>query len=195
VNAAGAPAGDYIEGRTATIFAGACHYASEQAMLGREAVMAWHLREGAFGGVSLAGIDVVAAVAAEGNLEREDAARDSVVYVSDRASEAQRAAVVAWLDANYAAPLGRIVGVKSAPVRVSKVGDRFDVRAGDSVEMAGAAMASRACCNMPHQVWYSPLAPMTARVVGSTEVFRQYDPDLARDFSFPAENCAFVGTF
>jgi hypothetical protein len=195
VNASGAPKGDYVEGRTATIFAGPCHYASEQAQMGREAVMAWHLSSGAVDGVSLAGVDVVAVVAADVNLEHADAPRASVVYVSDRASAAQAAAAESWLGANHAAALGQIVAVKRAPVVVSKVGDRFEVKAAGVVEMAGAARADRKCCSMPNELWYVPLAAMGTRVVGSVETFRQNDPDLGHDFSFPADNCAFVGTF
>ena len=34
-------AGDYVEARTASVFAGACHYNGELVTTGRDAIMAW----------------------------------------------------------------------------------------------------------------------------------------------------------
>ncbi|HEX8117567.1 MAG TPA: hypothetical protein VF521_09860, partial [Pyrinomonadaceae bacterium] len=52
--------GVYVEARTASVFAGACHYNGELTTAGREAVMAWSVKEGSWGGVSLAGVSALA---------------------------------------------------------------------------------------------------------------------------------------
>ncbi|MCA1632087.1 MAG: hypothetical protein LC774_17540, partial [Acidobacteria bacterium] len=48
--------GVYVEARTASVFAGACHYNGELTTAGREAVLAWSVKEGSWGGVNLAGV-------------------------------------------------------------------------------------------------------------------------------------------
>src|SRR5918997_2889835 len=54
--------GVYVEARTASVFAGACHYNGELTTAGREAVLAWSVKEGSWGGVELAGVRAVAGV-------------------------------------------------------------------------------------------------------------------------------------
>ncbi len=189
------PRGSYVEARTATVFAGACHYGSEFAMQGREAVLAWHLESGSRGGVPLAGVDLVAVVAADENLDTEVAPRTSVVFVSDAASAAQHEAAVAWLREAHGKAVGRIVEVHAAPVSVDRDGERFSVTAADALELRGSTLADRACCSQPHNVWYDPLAIVQSPVVGNAAVFRCEAEPLRRSWSLPGDNCAFVATF
>src|SRR2546423_439662 len=85
-------AGDYVEARTASVFAGPCHYNGELTTTGRQAEMAWHVRDGAWNGVSLSGLSAVAAVTSKSNLKEETAARRSVLFIDSRATEEQAAA-------------------------------------------------------------------------------------------------------
>ena len=64
--------GDYVEARTAEVFAGGCIMASEAETVGRHAVMAWRVTGGAHEGVVLDGLSVVAAVVGDRNLGIED---------------------------------------------------------------------------------------------------------------------------
>ena len=70
--------GRYVEARTASVFAGACHHNSELVTAGREQVLAWIIEAGAVDGVQLAGVGVVAAVGCAENLEVATAPRKSV---------------------------------------------------------------------------------------------------------------------
>src|SRR5712691_975477 len=69
--------GDYVEVRTASVFAGACHYNGEVTTTGRDALMAWNVKSGQWRGIDLAGVRVVAIVSAEVNLSEDNAARQS----------------------------------------------------------------------------------------------------------------------
>ena len=60
--------GEYIEARTAEVFAGGCIMNSEAETMGRQAVLAWRITSGAFNGVPLDGLTVIAAVAGDRNL-------------------------------------------------------------------------------------------------------------------------------
>src|SRR6478735_7691951 len=54
--------GDYVEARTASVFAGACHYNGEFVTTGRDALLAWNFSKGSFNGIDLSGTRAVAAV-------------------------------------------------------------------------------------------------------------------------------------
>ena len=45
--------GDYVEVRTASVFAGACHFNGEVVTAGREAIMAWSFSAGTWNGTNL----------------------------------------------------------------------------------------------------------------------------------------------
>src|ERR671913_1841667 len=107
--------GEYVEARTASVFAGACHYNGELTTAGREAVLAWSVREGSWGGVSLAGVRAVAVVGSQANLADSAAARRSEVIVDSNASAAQAAAFARAVESAYGAVLGRVVEVRRAP--------------------------------------------------------------------------------
>ena len=57
--------GDYVEARTAEVFAGGCIMGSEGEPSGREAILAWHVKDGQMNGVPLDGLSIVAVVAAD----------------------------------------------------------------------------------------------------------------------------------
>src|SRR6266700_6502502 len=60
--------GDYVEVRTASVFAGACHYNGEVTTTGRDALMAWNVTSGTWNGVDLAGVRALAIVTSDANL-------------------------------------------------------------------------------------------------------------------------------
>src|ERR1700722_5836891 len=73
--------GDYVEARTASVFAGACHYNGELVTTGRDAVMAWNITAGSWNGTDLSGLLAMAAVTSQSNLGEENAGRKSEVLV------------------------------------------------------------------------------------------------------------------
>src|SRR2546421_10524011 len=87
--------GDYVEVRTASVFAGACHYNGELMTTGRDAVMAWRVTAGTWRGTDLAGVRAVAGVSADANLADAQAGRASEIVVDSGATEAQAEAVAA----------------------------------------------------------------------------------------------------
>jgi hypothetical protein len=193
---ADAPRGSYVEARSASVFAGACHYNGELVTAGREALLAWHVESGAFDHVDLSGLDVAAVCVADDNLSIATAARKSVVYVDRDASAAQRTALVAWVRTQ--AELGELARVEALDldVRIDPSGKSpYRVSAPQAFELAGALLPDRACCKMPFDVWYEPLARVQARVVGHNDTFRVEQKLLARTFSLPDQNASFVARF
>src|SRR5207237_91722 len=52
--------GDYVEVRTASVFAGACHFNGEVVTTGRDALMAWHVTSGSWNATDLTGVRAIA---------------------------------------------------------------------------------------------------------------------------------------
>src|SRR5947209_16350457 len=108
--------GDYVEARTASVFAGACHYNGELTTTGRDALLAWNVAAGSWDGVNLCGVRALAVVSADVDLSGTHAARRSELIVDSAATDAQAAALVKAFKSNYTSALGDVVSVRRAPV-------------------------------------------------------------------------------
>src|SRR5207245_180383 len=108
--------GEYVEVRTASVFAGACHYNGELTTAGRDALMAWNVKSGEWQGIDLAGVRIVAIVTADANLSDNSAARRSEIIIGENASDAQSRAMLEALRSRYAAALGKIISVRRGPL-------------------------------------------------------------------------------
>ncbi len=187
--------GAYVEARTASVFAGACHYNGEFVTVGREALCAWRIESGAFGGEDLSGAAVAAIVTADRNLDRPDAERRSTILVDARLAPERAAAAVRWLAATRADLIGTVTEVCAVALDVDLAGESYAVVAPDFAELRGSLMPDRACCSMPQNVWYTPFERLDRPLVGLDATFRVSAPTLGREWSRPDENAAFVGRF
>lgn len=190
---AAAVRGDYVEARTASVFAGACHYNGERVTEGRSALLAWRISGGAFNGVDLAGVKLVAAVAGDDNLAEPGAARKSEVVV-DAATDQQATAAVAWAKSKVGDPLGRIAAVRREAITFRHESDEYAIHVAGFASMKVRAMPDAACCSQPHLVWYQPLMSVTARRVGYT-VNAAYAGHTGTAWNRSDENSAIYGAF
>jgi hypothetical protein len=187
--------GDYVEVRTASVFAGACHYNGEVTTAGRDALMAWNVKTGAWQGVDLAGVRAVAIVSASENLADKNAARNSEIIIGENASDAQSRAMLAALKSQYAASLGQITSVRRAPLSFDHQGKAYAVKAESFASITIEAMPDDLCCKMPQLVWYSPLVPLENRKVGYTTKAMYAGGEVGEPWQRSGENSAFYGTF
>jgi hypothetical protein len=189
------PVGRYVEARTASVFAGACHYGGERTTAGREALMAWTIDAGSFGGVDLSGTCVAAVVSDDVNLDDASNARRSVVYLPQSVTPEQRDALTHWLSERAGDVLGEVRAIEIAPLSVHIAPERYDARVPGRFDLVGDSLPDHACCKMPFAVWYEPLVALQRRLVGHDEVFTVDEPRLDRSWSLPGENAAFFGRF
>jgi hypothetical protein len=187
--------GRYVEARTASVFAGACHYNGELVTRGRDAVLAFRVDAGEASGQALSGLAALAVLSAPENLAEPSTARRSFLVIDEAATDAQAAALADVLRSRYAAVLGDVVAVKRAPVRFTENGGRIEVSAGPYAALSVTPMPDRACCKMPHLVWYEPLVPLAERRVGYTTRAESSGGDRFSPWSDAGENTAFVGSF
>lgn len=114
--------GDYLEARTADVYTGPCFANSEMDLAGKQAVMAWHVRQGAWQGVPLGGLSVVAAVRAAATLGDPFGGplhAAALIVVDQQATPAQRDALVAFAHAMSGDLLSQVVAVESAPIEMN----------------------------------------------------------------------------
>ncbi len=187
--------GDYVEARTASVFAGACHYNGERQTTGRDAVLAWSFASGTWRGVDVSGGRVLAIVNADANLADADATRHSEIVV-DAANDAQADALLDAMKENYVSVLGRVVQVRRAAVNFEhdKEG-AYRVETAGVAGLAVAAMPDKGCCRMPHLVWYEPFAKIEGRRVGFVEKSFYEGGASGEAWQRQSENSAFYGTF
>src|SRR5437762_349814 len=113
--------GDYVEVRSADIYTGPCFANSEVNLEGKQAMMAWRINRGAFEGVNLDGMSVVAVVLANSTLGDEfhnPYPARSVLIVDQRATGPQRAALQAFARQMGGELLNDVVRVDAAPIKL-----------------------------------------------------------------------------
>jgi Protein of unknown function (DUF1326) len=187
--------GDYVEVRTASVFAGACHYNGELTTSGRDAMIAWNVKAGKWQGVELAGVSAVAIVSATENLADSSASRESEIIIGENASDAQSRALLNALRTRYATTLGKIALVRRGPLSFEHQGKAYSVNANHFAAIDVEAMPDDLCCKMPQLVWYSPLLPIQNRKVGYTTKASFEGGSVGEPWQRSGENSAFYGSF
>jgi hypothetical protein len=186
--------GDYVEVRTASVFAGACHFNGEVVTTGRDALMAWNVTSGSWKATDLTGMRAIAIVNSEDNLGNPKAARRSELILDQSASHDQKVAMLEAIKNRYAAALGDIISVRSAPITFKHEGKTYDVSAsGAAINVE--AMPNDLCCRMPNLVWYDPLVPLSQRKVGYTLKAIYSGHEIGDTWERDGENSAFYGSF
>src|SRR5437016_3606461 len=117
---AGHMSGQYIESRTADVYTGPCFANSEVNLTGQEAVLAWHVDKGTWENVPLDGLSVAAVVRASatlGDAFSNPLPAKAVLIVDQRASAAQREALVGFAQAQAGKLLSTVVATEAQPIR------------------------------------------------------------------------------
>src|SRR5437016_2571623 len=96
---------------------------------GRDALMAWNVTAGSWKATDLTGARAIAIVNSEENLANAQAARRSELILDQSASHDQKVAMLEALKSRYAAALGDIMSVRSAPIVFKHEGKTYDVSA------------------------------------------------------------------
>jgi len=186
--------GEYVEVRTASVFAGACHYNGEVVTTGRDALMAWNVTSGKWQNVDLSGVRAMAIVSSKSNLSEANAARQSEVIIDAAASPEQSQAMLSVLKEKYASSLGEIVEVRNTPITFEHKDRSYTVKADDAT-INVEAMPNDLCCKMPNLVWYKPLVGLENRKVGYTINATYGGHKVSEPWTRSGENSAFYGLF
>ncbi len=189
-------AGEYVEARSLSVHAGACHYNGEYDTAGREAVLVWKMDSGVLDGVRVDGLGIVAVVSGKDNLGKAGVARRAVLYVDQKATPAQSAALVKLVREKAAGALGNVIAVKTAPFTFESDGKITTVAAGNAARLSVSAYPCDHCV-MPAEVWYKPLAPAGVTGAKVAQGTKTGYNDATLGVSWTQEPCdnVFVGAF
>lgn len=192
--------GEYVEARTAEVFAGGCIMNSEAETMGRQAVMAWRIATGVFDGVTLDGLTVVAVVAGDRNLGmremggEEPTAVNAVITVDPRATAVQRDALVKLARELSRGLITRVVRVDVAPLRFAASARYIEVSVPDSVQLTvNREMKHDPTCGAMQ--WFTPFTQMADAAMGVAEAHEFSGHGLGTKWSAPNKRSAFFGTF
>lgn len=191
--------GSYVEVRTAEVFTGGCTMGSEAETVGRQAILAWKIDRGTYGGEQLDGLVVVAAVAGDRNLGIREIGGDtptvikSLLMVDDRATPEQRQALVAFAREMSKGLVQTVVDVQAAPIRFASDAKQIHVAAGDAqLKVTKTLVHSPSCGAMQ---WFHPFSIVDQTSMGMTDADAYSGDALGTRWSDPNKRSAFFGTF
>jgi hypothetical protein len=199
--AAGEISGSYLETRTCQVYTGPCFANAETALAGREAVMAWKIDEGRRGEVDLAGLSVVMVVRGDDTLANQGLndrkTLRSTVIVDDKATDAQRAALVEFVKDHTGRAGKEIVRVDAAPISMSL--DTADLRgklqAGEIVKLTTRKAQASDCICTNEVAYYPPLAQLDRFAAGVSIEAEYKGNGLGTRWSTPGSRSAYMGEF
>lgn len=193
--------GDYIETRSADVYTGQCFANGEVNLVGREAILAWHVQNGSWNGVPLDGLTVAAAVrgkATLGDPYGHPYPAQAVLLLDDQATSEQAAALVSFAKQMGGELLRNVEQTVAVPMEMIVNHDRHGVarlRAGQfaTVQTRSLGEEDHVCGN--EVTFYPPLTEVAHSMpaVAVTDAYR--GPGLGESWDMHGKRSAFVGTF
>lgn len=193
--------GAYLESRTCQVYTGPCFANAETAMAGREAVMAWNIQDGSRGGVDLAGLSVVMVVRGNDTLAykglEDPKELKAAIIVDEKATEAQRAALVAFAKEHTGRAGNEVVRVDSAPISMSLDTAELNgnLEAGKLVKLSTRKAKPGDCICSNEVAFYPPLAQVERFAPGVSIEAEYKGKGLGTSWSTPGSRSAYMGEF
>ena len=195
--------GDYIETRSADIYTGACVANGEVNLVGDQAILGWKVRQGDWNGECLDGLSVVAAVKANATLGdpyTNPYPAKAVLIIDERASAAQRLALISFAKEMGGALFNVVVRVEIAPIKmeVQHDGGHFSnvsLHAGNiaAIETRSLTKFDHLCGN--ETTFYPPLTDTVHAMPAVAELDQYTGKDLGVSWKMSGKRSAFIGSF
>src|SRR5437870_3693816 len=193
--------GDYLETRSADIYTGQCFANAEVNLVGKEAILAWHVQSGSWNGVSLQGLTVAAAVRANGTLGdpyEDPYPAKAVLLVDDQATVPQQAALVSFakrMGGELLSNVEQVIPTQMELVVNAEHHGAAMLRAGRfaTVQTRSIGGQDHLCGN--EVTFYPPLTELAHSMpaVALTDTYN--GPGLGVSWDLHGKRSAFVGTF
>jgi hypothetical protein len=192
--------GEYVEARTCDVFTGSCFANADTGLTGKHAVLAWKVHSGAVGGTKVDGLGVVAVVAARETLGlKQSGPGRGIIIVDEKATSAQREALVAFAKKQAGNLLGEVIAVLSSA---------FDLTIcqcdgeGCATLTAGTVKLATRCLDVDHdkacgneETMYPPLVKGVSAKAAYAVEHTFTGKELKETWNDAGRRGAFVGTF
>lgn len=194
--------GDYLEVRSCDVYTGACVANSETGLSGKEGMLVWRVKQGAWKGTSLDGLSVVAVVRTEGTLgdvSLDPGAGRAVLIVDSRASCYQQEALADFARAQAGKLIKDVTAVKTAAMDVKmgecKSGSCARVKAGELVEISTRCLDGNDHLCGNEENYYPPLTKVDGASSAYTELAAFRGRDLNATWEMAGRRSAYLATF
>ena len=194
--------GDYVEVRSCDVYTGPCFANAEMGLSGKEGILVWSVRQGAWNGVPLDGLNVIAVVRADGTLGdlRYQPRRGKAVLVVDRMATAEQQAALIDLARSLAGGLiQEVAEVKAASMEVA-IGacarkGCASVKAGKLVEINTRCLGAKDHLCGNEETFYPPLTDVDGACPAFAELASYAGSGLNLTWDWVEKRNAFTGSF
>jgi hypothetical protein len=195
--------GDYIEVRTCNVYAGGCVANGEMGVTGKEAILVWSVREGAWNHTSLDGLKVIAVLCADdtlGDLIVKPAKGRAALILDGRATTEQREALADLARTLGGRLIAEVASTRTADMEVALHAAHgpaaATVEAGSLVSISTLDLSmNKSACGGAETLFYPPLTDIQDARAGFTGRAAYSGPDLNRTWNLSGMASAYVGKF
>jgi len=192
--ASDAPRGRLLELHSCELYAGGCTVSSESPLLGRQMVRAWNFTSGSFNGTDLAGLSVALLQSSADNLASpKSEPGQAVAYVPATATVAQRAALLAWVNAQQ--PGLKLVRTRAVSFQFTGDANGCTFTAGKYLSLKTASLESCDNGNCGEALWYTPRSANSVFTVAFNRGSEVTEPALKLNWADHGERSVFIARF
>lgn len=190
------PRGSVLELHSCELYAGGCVVSSEATLGGRYMLQAWNFTGGAVDGTALAGLQLAALHSGSQNLaEQKAGAGEVVVYLPEKASKAQRTALLAWLKSTQPDFKTARLQTRVAPMQFTRHETGYSFTAGKFLNVRTASLESCEKGSCGESLWYSPRASTSIFTVAVNNGSHIAEPLLKLRWDEGGKRSIFLGKF
>jgi hypothetical protein len=194
--------GSYLETRSCQIYTGPCFANAEIGLMGKDAMLAWHVDQGSHQGVELAGLSVIMLISATDTLAHagidDPKGIKSVIIVDERATASQREALIDFVRQRTGRAGREVVRVKTSPIdmQLDEINLRGEVTAGAMVKLSTRRARKGDCICSNEIAYYPPLTELQNFTPGvSIEAEVKGSVVGGQRWSMPNSRSAYMGLF
>jgi hypothetical protein len=201
-NTAPTISGDYLEVRSCDVYTGSCFANAEMNLAGKEGMMLWSVRDGAWNGVELKGLNVMAIVKTDstlGDLKFQPRSGNAVLIVDAKATAEQRQALSDFARKMSGKLIGNVVDVKTASIEAKLAtctgSGCASVKAGNLVEISTSCLGGKhdVCGN--EETFYPPLSKVEGAYPVFTDIASYNGAGLDCTWQIAGKRSAFLASF
>jgi len=188
--------GEYVEARTCSVWVGSCFSNSEANLIGKNAILAWSVKEGSWIGEKLDGLKVVALLSSEGTLQTKYEGKVGAILFVDRTATAKQAdALVAMAKELAPDHLKNVLKVEQRAIEFARKGAEATVTSGSEVRVKTGPICRCDSTECHAYLVYPAFSKSTEVECAKAEANNYKGEDLGVRWSDPDRNSAMVGTF
>jgi hypothetical protein len=194
--------GDYLEVRSCDIYTGPCFANAEMGLAGKEAILVWSVRNGAWDGVKLNDLKVIAVVRTDdtlGDLRYQPRSGKAVLVVDSKATTDQQEALARMAKSLAGALIKEVISVKTSAIDAtlgscSKAGCA-SVKADGLLEVATRCLGGKDHLCGNEEVYYPPLTSVKDPLPAYTELASYQGDGLNVTWQSTGQRSAFLASF